>query len=129
MQIQGHCAIVTGGGSGLGAETARELHRRGAKVAVLDINAAAATAVGEEVGGLGLRCDITDSASVEAALAAIAERHGPARLLMNVAGIGTAKRIVGKDGRAAPLEDFRRVVEVNLIGTYNVTRLVAAQMV
>jgi NAD(P)-dependent dehydrogenase (short-subunit alcohol dehydrogenase family) len=129
MQIKGHCAIVTGGGSGLGAETARELHRRGAKVAVLDINAAAAAAVGEELGGVGFACDITDSASVEAALAAVAERLGPARLLMNVAGIGTAKRIVGKDGRAAPLEDFRRVVEVNLIGTYNVTRLVAAQMV
>jgi NAD(P)-dependent dehydrogenase (short-subunit alcohol dehydrogenase family) len=129
MNIDGHSAIVTGGGSGLGAATARELARRGARVAVLDINGDAAAAVAQEIGGLALRCDITDTASVEAALAAVAERHGPARLLMNVAGIGSAKRIVGKDGRAAPLEDFRRVVEVNLIGTYNVTRLVAAQMV
>ncbi len=128
MQIQGQAAIVTGGGSGLGAETARELARRGARVAVLDISGERAEAVAAEFGGLGLRCDITDAQSVEAALAAASGQHGPARLLMNVAGIGSAKRIVGKDGRAAPLEDFRRVVEVNLIGTYNVTRLVAASM-
>jgi len=126
MRIEGQAALVTGGGSGLGAETARELARRGARVAVLDINGDAAAAVGAEFGGLGLRCDITDAASVEAALAAAAERHGPARLLLNVAGIGGAKRIVAKDGRAAPLEDFRRVVEVNLIGAYNVSRLFAA---
>ncbi|NRF67446.1 SDR family NAD(P)-dependent oxidoreductase [Aquincola sp. S2] len=128
MKIEGQAAIVTGGGSGLGAQTARELARRGARVAVLDINGDGAAAVAAECGGIGLRCDITDPASVEAALAAAAERHGPARLLLNVAGIGSAKRIVGKDGRAAPLEDFRRVVEVNLIGTYNVSRLAAAQM-
>ncbi len=128
MDIQGQAAIVTGGGSGLGAQTARELARRGARVTVLDINGDAAAAVAAEIGGIGARCDITDSASVEAALVVANHAHGPARLLMNVAGIGGARRIVGKDGRAAPLEDFRRVVEVNLIGTYNVTRLVAAQM-
>jgi NAD(P)-dependent dehydrogenase (short-subunit alcohol dehydrogenase family) len=129
MNIEGHSAIVTGGGSGLGAQTARELARRGAKVAVLDIDGTAAAAVAAEFGGIGARCDITDSASVEAALAQVQQQHGAARILMNVAGIGTAKRIVGKDGKAAPLEDFRRVIEVNLVGTYNVTRLVAAQMV
>jgi NAD(P)-dependent dehydrogenase (short-subunit alcohol dehydrogenase family) len=128
MNIQGQAAIVTGGGSGLGAQTARELARRGARVTVLDINGDAATAVAEEIGGIAARCDITDAASVEAALAAANEKHGPVRLLMNVAGIGSAKRIVQKDGSAAPLADFRRVVEINLIGTYNVTRLVAAQM-
>jgi NAD(P)-dependent dehydrogenase (short-subunit alcohol dehydrogenase family) len=128
MNIEAQSAIVTGGGSGLGAQTARELARRGARVAVFDINAEAAAAVAGEIGGIGLRCDITDSASVEAALAQVHEKQGTARVLMNVAGIGSAKRIVGKDGRAAPLEDFRRVVEINLIGTYNVTRLVAAQM-
>ena len=127
MNIHAQSAIVTGGGSGLGAETARELARRGAKVAVLDINGEAAAAVAAEIGGVAARCDITDTASVEAALALLQERHGPARILMNVAGIGSAKRIVGKDGRAAPLEDFRRVVEINLVGTYNVTRLFAAQ--
>jgi NAD(P)-dependent dehydrogenase (short-subunit alcohol dehydrogenase family) len=129
MQIEGQAAIVTGGGSGLGAQTARALAQRGARVTVLDINEAGAAAVAQEIGGLGLRCDITDPASVEAALATAAERHGVARILMNIAGIGSAKRIVGKDGRAAPLEDFRRVIEVNLIGTYNVCRLAAAQMV
>jgi NAD(P)-dependent dehydrogenase (short-subunit alcohol dehydrogenase family) len=128
MQIEGQAAIVTGGGSGLGAQTARALAQRGARVTVLDINEAGAAAVAQEIGGLGLRCDITDPASVEAALATAAQRHGVARILMNIAGIGSAKRIVGKDGRAAPLEDFRRVIEVNLIGTYNVCRLAAAQM-
>lgn len=126
MKLEGQAALVTGGGSGLGAETARELARRGVKVTVLDVNEAGARAVGEETGGLGVRCDITDAASVEAAMAAAAGKHGPARLLFNVAGIGTARRIVGKDGKAAPLEDFRRVIEINLIGTYNVSRLFAA---
>jgi len=129
MQIEGQSAIVTGGGSGLGAQTARELARRGARVAVLDIHAEHAQAVAAEIGGIGLKCDITSAESVEAALAQVVERHGAPRLLMNVAGIGTAKRIVGKDGKAAPLEDFRRVIEVNLVGTYNVTRLAAAIMV
>ncbi|HEX6706949.1 MAG TPA: SDR family NAD(P)-dependent oxidoreductase [Albitalea sp.] len=128
MNIQGQAAIVTGGGSGLGAQTARELARRGARVTVLDINGEGAAAVAAEIGGLAARCDITDAASVESALALAIERHGPVRMLMNVAGVGGAKRIVAKDGRAAPLEDFRRVVEINLVGTYNVTRLVAAQM-
>ena len=129
MDIHGQAALVTGGASGLGAQTARELARRGARVAVLDRNAAGAQALAAEIGGLGFGCDITDTASVLAALGAASAAHGPARLLMNVAGIGTAKRIVGKDGSPAPLEEFRRVVEVNLIGTYNVTRLAAAEMV
>jgi NAD(P)-dependent dehydrogenase (short-subunit alcohol dehydrogenase family) len=128
MNIEGQSAIVTGGGSGLGAQTARELARRGARVAVLDINGDGANAVAAEIGGIGVRCDITDTTSVEAALAVVKDKHGPARLLMNVAGVGSAKRIVQRDGSAAPLEDFRRVVEINLIGTYNVTRLVAARM-
>jgi len=129
MKIDGQAALVTGGASGLGAATARELARRGAKVAVLDRNAEGARAVAAEIGGLGLGCDITSADSVAAALAAAEAVHGPARLLMNVAGIGTARRIVGRDGTPAPLDDFERVVRVNLVGTYNVTRLVAARMV
>jgi NAD(P)-dependent dehydrogenase (short-subunit alcohol dehydrogenase family) len=129
MDIAGHAALVTGGASGLGAATARELARQGAKVAVLDRNADGAKAVAAEIGGIGLGCDITDTASVLAALEAARAAHGPARMLMNVAGIGTAKRIVGKDGSPAPLEDFERVVRVNLIGTYNITRLAVAEMV
>lgn len=129
MKIRGHAAVVTGGGSGLGAQTARELARRGAKVTVIDINLAAAQAVASEIGGLAAGCDITDSASVSAALDASQQAHGPLRMLMNVAGIGTAKRIVGRDGLPAPLEDFERVVRINLIGTYNMSRLAAARMV
>ncbi|WP_295532597.1 SDR family NAD(P)-dependent oxidoreductase [uncultured Pseudacidovorax sp.] len=127
MKIEGQNALVTGGASGLGEATARELARLGAKVAVLDRNLDQAKKVAADIGGTALACDITDTASVEAALAAAAEVHGPARILMNVAGIGSAKRIVGKDGSAAPLEDFARVIQVNLIGTYNVSRLFAAR--
>ena len=134
MNIHGQAALVTGGASGLGAQTARDLARRGAKVAVLDRNGAGAQAIAAEIvaaGGtaIGLACDITATDSVLAALAAAGAVHGPARLLLNVAGIGSAKRIVGKDGSAAPLEDFKRVIEVNLVGTYNITRLAVAEMV
>jgi NAD(P)-dependent dehydrogenase (short-subunit alcohol dehydrogenase family) len=129
MNIEGHAALVTGGGSGLGAATARELARQGARVTVLDVNEAGAQAVAAEIGGLGVKCDVTSAESVAAALAAARERHGPARILMNVAGIGTAKRIVQKDGSAAPLEDFERVIRVNLVGPYNVARLFAAEAV
>lgn len=129
MDIAGQAALVTGGASGLGAATARELSRQGAKVAVLDRNAEGAAAVAAEIGGIGIACDICDTDSVLAALEAARALHGPARLLMNVAGIGSAKRIVGKDGSPAPLADFERVVRVNLIGTYNITRLAVAEMV
>ncbi len=131
MNIQGQAALITGGASGLGAATARELARRGAKVAILDRNGAGAAALAAELGAsaLGIECDITSAESVTQALATACAAHGPARVLMNIAGIGTARRIVGKDGHAAPLEDFRRVIEVNLVGTYNVTRLAAAAMV
>ena len=129
MNIQGKAAIVTGGASGLGAQTARELAKRGAKVAVFDRNAEGAKAVAAEIGGIGIGCDITSSESVIAALNAAREAHGPARILMNIAGIGTAKRLIGKDGTPMPLEDFRRVIEVNLVGTFNVTRLAVAEMV
>jgi NAD(P)-dependent dehydrogenase (short-subunit alcohol dehydrogenase family) len=129
MQLQGQAALVTGGASGLGAQTVRELAAQGAKVAILDVNLEAAQALAAEVGGVAVRCDICDSASVEAALRSAAEVHGPARILVNCAGIGGAKRLVGRDGSAMPLEDFSRVINVNLIGTFNVIRLAAAQMV
>ncbi|MFD0668376.1 SDR family NAD(P)-dependent oxidoreductase [Ramlibacter sp. MAHUQ-53] len=127
MKIEGQAAIVTGGASGLGEATARLLAQRGAKVAVFDRNAEAAQRVAAEIGGIACACDITDEASAAAALAQAREAQGPARLLMNVAGIGSAKRIVQKDGSAAPLADFSRVVQVNLIGAYNMCRLFAAQ--
>ena len=126
MQIQGQAALVTGGASGLGEATARELARLGAKVAVLDRNAELAEKVAAEIGGVACPCDITDAASVTAALEKAAAAHGPARILMNVAGIGSAKRVVQRDGSAAPIEDFVRVININLIGSYNVSRLFAA---
>jgi NAD(P)-dependent dehydrogenase (short-subunit alcohol dehydrogenase family) len=135
MKIEGQVALVTGGASGLGAETARELARRGAKVAVLDRNGDGARSVAAEIvakhgagRGLGVECDITSTDSVVAALAAAAEALGAPRIVMNIAGIGTAKRIIGKDGTPMPLEDFTRVVDVNLVGTFNVIRLAAAQI-
>jgi NAD(P)-dependent dehydrogenase (short-subunit alcohol dehydrogenase family) len=127
MKIEGQAALVTGGASGLGEATARELARLGAKVAVLDVNTSLAEKVAAEIGGIACACDITNTDSVDAALDKAAAAHGPARILMNVAGIGSAKRIVGKDGNAAPLEDFVRVVNVNLVGAYNISRLYAAQ--
>ena len=133
MQIQGQAALVTGGASGLGEATARELARLGAKVAVLDRNAELAekvvAAINAEFGNgsaVACPCDITDPASVTAAIEQAAAAHGPARILMNVAGVGSAKRVVQRDGSAAPLEDFVRVVNINLIGTYNMSRLFAA---
>ena len=128
MNIHEQAALVTGGGSGLGEAVARELARRGAKVTLLDVNADRAAQVAGEIGGLGLRCDITSPEEVTAALDRAEAAHGPARILMNVAGIGGAKRVIQRDGSPAPLEDFERVVRVNLIGTYNMARLTAARM-
>ncbi|MDM7941829.1 MAG: SDR family NAD(P)-dependent oxidoreductase [Hydrogenophaga sp.] len=126
MNIQGHAALVTGGGSGLGEATARELARLGAQVAVLDVNLDNAKRVASEINGIACHCDITNTESLQAAMDAAAAAHGPARILMNIAGIGSARRVVGKDGSPAPLEDFAKVVTVNLIGTYNASRLFAA---
>ncbi|MBK6927328.1 MAG: SDR family NAD(P)-dependent oxidoreductase [Comamonadaceae bacterium] len=126
MNIQGQAALVTGGGSGLGEATARELARLGAKVAVLDINLANAQQVAADIGGVACACDITDGASLQAAIEQAAAAHRPARILAHIAGIGAAKRVIGKDGNAAPLEDFARIINVNLIGTYNAARLFAA---
>src|SRR3954451_8864069 len=127
MDIKGHAAVVTGGASGLGAATAEELARAGAKVACLDVNQDAAEAVAARIGGLAIRCDVADADSAAAALAAAREQHGAARILVNCAGVGPAKRIVGRDG-PMPLADFQRVIAINLIGTFNMMRLAAADM-
>ena len=126
MNVQGQAALVTGGGSGLGEATARELARLGAKVAIFDVNLAAAQKVASDIGGIAMQCDVTSPDSVQSAITEAQAAHGPARILMQIAGIGSAKRVVGKDGNAAPLEDFAKVINVNLIGTYNVARLFAA---
>ncbi len=127
MEIKGHAAIVTGGGSGLGAETARFLRSRGAKVALLDLDADAASEVAQEIGGIAFACNVSDAKSVEEVVAEAKEKNGPARICINCAGIAPAKRVVGRDG-PMPLDDFRQVVNVNLIGTFNVIRIAAADM-
>src|SRR5512140_3266849 len=101
MQLKDQAAIVTGGASGLGAATARRLAAGGAKVAVCDLNAKLAETVAAEIGGAAVVCDVADAASAEAAIAAASKAHGPARGLINGAGIGIAKRVVGRDGPMA----------------------------
>ncbi len=127
MQLKDQAAIVTGGASGLGAATARRLAKEGAKVAVCDLNTKLAETVAKEIGGVAVTCDVADSASAEAAIAAAAKAHGPARVLINCAGIGVAKRVVGREGPMA-LADFERVIKVNLIGSFNMLRLATAEM-
>lgn len=127
MNVNGHAAIVTGGASGMGAETARALAAAGAKVTVMDVNKKALDKTAAEIGGLAVECDVTSSDSAEAAVAEARAAHGAARVLVNCAGIAPAKRIVGRDG-PMPLEDFTRVINVNLVGTFNMMRLVAADL-
>src|SRR5512143_1451517 len=127
MEIKGQAAIVTGGASGLGAATARALGAVGAKVAIVDVNEKAASEVAASIGGIAVACDVADSASAEAAIKQAAGAHGPARILVNCAGVGPAKRIVGRDG-PMPLADYERVIRINLIGTFNMIRLSAAGM-
>ena len=127
MDPNGHSAVITGGGSGLGAEVAAQLAKAGAKVAVLDVNLAPAQEVARRIGGVAIACDVTSEAQAIAALAEATARHGAARILVNCAGIGVAKRILGKDG-PMPLAEFERVIKINLIGSFNMLRLASAGM-
>lgn len=127
MDVKGEAAIVTGGASGLGAAAGRALAGAGAKVALLDVNTDGANEVAKEIGGLGIQCDVTDPQTAEAAIARAAEAHGPARVLINCAGIGTPGRIVGREG-PIDLEQFAQVIYINLIGTFNMMRLAATAM-
>jgi len=128
MDLAGHAALISGGASGLGQATATALAAAGAKVALLDIDGRAAEAAAAPLGGLGLACDVTDAEATERAVAAARERHGAARIVVNCAGIGRAARIVERDGKPMPLDQFSRVVAVNLIGSFNLLRLAAADM-
>jgi NAD(P)-dependent dehydrogenase (short-subunit alcohol dehydrogenase family) len=124
MNPSGHVAIVTGGGSGLGEASARALAARGASVAVLDVGIERAEKVAAEIGGIALKCDVASADSGQAAIAAVAERLGAPRVLVNCAGVAIALKTTGKDG-PHPLDRFRSVIEVNLIGTFNMIRLFA----
>jgi NAD(P)-dependent dehydrogenase (short-subunit alcohol dehydrogenase family) len=127
MQLKDQAAIVTGGASGLGAATARKLAAQGAKVAVFDLNAKLAEEVAAEIKGTAVVCDVSDAAAAEAGIAQAAKAHGPARVLVNCAGIGVAKRVIGREGPMA-LADFERVIRINLIGSFNMLRLATSEM-
>ncbi|MFO1069183.1 MAG: SDR family NAD(P)-dependent oxidoreductase [Geminicoccaceae bacterium] len=127
MDIAGQSAIVTGAGSGLGAATARALAAAGARVAVVDLDAARAASVAGEIGGEAVALDVADAAAAEQAVAGVCARLGVPRLLVNCAGIAPAARIVGRDGPMA-LDAFERVIRVNLVGSFNMLRLLAARM-
>ncbi len=120
MLIQNQVALVTGGGSGLGAATARYLAGQGAKVAILDFDGDRAGAVAEEIGGIACRVDVGDEAAVGAAVESVAEQLGaPARIAVNCAGVGMAARIVGREGKMS-FDVFEKTLRVNLFGTYHV---------
>jgi NAD(P)-dependent dehydrogenase (short-subunit alcohol dehydrogenase family) len=127
MKISGHAAIITGGGGGLGAGTAKALASAGAKVSLLDVDMDKAKSVAQEIGGIAIECDVSDGQSGEIAIALARKQHGPARILINCAGIAPAERIVGRTG-PMPLDNFRKVIEINLIGSFNLMRLAAAEM-
>ncbi len=127
MDVNGKAALVTGGGSGLGEGTARRLAADGAKVAILDVNMDAAEAVAKDIGGIAVHCDVSSAESGEAAVAAAREAHGVSRVLINCAGIGYGARIVGREGPHS-FDHFARVININLIGTFNLMRLAATDM-
>ena len=127
MDIWECSAVVTGAASGLGAETARYLAEAGAKVTVIDIDGVGVQKIADEIGGLAVHCDVADSLSLENALATARQAHGAARVLVHCVGRGHSAPLIGPNG-PMPLEDFRQLVEVNLISTFNMMRLAAADM-
>ena len=128
MDVQGLGAIVTGGASGLGAATAEMLARRGAKVTIFDLNAELGTAKAGEIGGHFVKVDVVDEGNVTAALDEAEGLHGKARIAVNCAGIGPPAKIINRDGSPLPLADFARIININLIGTFNVLSKVAARI-
>ncbi|TVQ83449.1 MAG: SDR family NAD(P)-dependent oxidoreductase [Micavibrio sp.] len=127
MEIAGQVALVTGGGSGMGAETARYLAERGAKIAVLDLNGAAAEDTAKAVGGKGFACDVSDALAVEKIILEIAAEAGVPRIVVNCAGICPASRVVGRES-PHDLALFEKTLAVNLTGSFNVLRLAADAM-
>ncbi|HEY8578375.1 MAG TPA: SDR family NAD(P)-dependent oxidoreductase [Beijerinckiaceae bacterium] len=127
MDVNGQVAIVTGGASGLGEATARRLAAAGARVAIVDRDAARAESVAQEIGGRAYALDVSDAAAAEAFFATLARDMGAPRVLVNCAGVAVARRIVGRDGPHA-LDEFERIVRVNLVGSFNMLRLAAAAM-
>ena len=128
MNVNGQTSIVTGAASGLGAATARALAAAGAKLGLIDLNAEALKAIADETGGAAATADVADAAAMEDAVASLRAANGPARVLVACAGVASGYLIVDKEGNPVPLEKFSRVVNINLIGTFNAIRLAAADM-
>ena len=130
MDITGASAIVTGGASGIGAAAARALAARGAKVVVADLNEEKGKSVADEIGGVFVKVDVTSTDDIVAAVDK-AQELGPLRVLVNSAGIGWAQRTIGKDGSydsAADLEAYKKVIAINLVGTFDCIRIAATAM-
>ena len=128
LSWSGHAAIVTGGASGLGAATARQLASEGVKVALFDLNSDAGTALADEIGGCFQRVDVVDPNSVAEGIAAAQDKLGVPRILVNCAGIGVAAKTVSR-GVAHDPAQFNKVININLIGSFNCASQVAAAMV
>ena len=130
MDITGSSALVTGAASGIGAAVARQLAAAGAKVVVADLQADKGEALAKEIDGAFVQVDVTDTEQIKAAVTKATEL-GPLRILVNSAGIGWAQRTIGKDGEfdsAHDLDAFKKVIAINLIGTFDAVRLAATEM-
>ena len=128
MQVDGNVAIITGGASGLGAGAARELAKAGGQIAIWDIQEAKGLEIAKEVGGVFCNCDVTSEESVIAAREETKEALGVGRILVNCAGTGIAIKTSSR-GEAHPLDQFQRIININLIGTFNCIRLVTTAMI
>ncbi|MFA6117964.1 MAG: SDR family NAD(P)-dependent oxidoreductase [Sphingomonas sp.] len=129
MNVEQIAAIVTGGASGLGGATARMLAAKGAKITIFDLNAEQGKKTAAEIGGQFVAVNVADEDSVNAGLAEAEARNGVARILVNCAGVAPAMRIVNKEGVPHSLETFRKTVEVNLVGTFNMLSKFAARLI
>jgi NAD(P)-dependent dehydrogenase (short-subunit alcohol dehydrogenase family) len=129
MDMNGLAAIVTGGASGLGGATAERLAKAGAKVTIFDLNADLASQKARDIGGHAIAVNVTDDISVQAAVEEAEALHGKARILVNCAGIGPPAKVIGRDGSPMPLDDFAKIIQINLIGTFNVLSKFAARLV
>jgi NAD(P)-dependent dehydrogenase (short-subunit alcohol dehydrogenase family) len=126
MDVNGSAAIISGGASGLGEATARELARLGATVVIADLNEERGKALADELGGVFAKTDVSDDEQVQAAVDAAVATGKPLRVVINSAGIGWAERTVNRDGAPHNPASYRKVIEVNLIGTFNLMRIGAA---
>ncbi len=128
MDARGTAAIVTGGASGLGGATAARLAKAGAKVTIFDLNEELGRKHAAEIGGHFVKVNVVDDAAVDAALAEAEGLHGKARICVNCAGIGPPAKVIARDGSPLPLGDFNKIIQVNLIGTFNVLPKFAARL-